>query len=199
MCCSNIFSDRSILELKACPYCEAESPMIEEVDKEDRVIFNGSGFSGDEIFEKRPWGSFNVIMDKEFVKIKELIINPKSKISLQLHRKREEFWVVLKGKGILTLGLDEIPVEEGQPIHIRKYEMHSINNYTDEDLVIIEIQKGVCKEDDIIRIEDDYGRLQKETFSETNDKNSAYSGNSNCCSKRGNKKDKKDKKTEEGK
>jgi mannose-6-phosphate isomerase-like protein (cupin superfamily) len=150
------------MNLKSCPYCKKEDTKIQEVDKEDMVLLPGIGFSRDKIFEKRPWGSFSVIVDKEFVKIKELIINPKSKISLQLHRKREEFWVVLKGKGILTLGLDEIPVEEGQPIHIRKYEMHSIDNYTDEDLVIIEIQKGVCKEDDIIRIEDDYGRLDKE-------------------------------------
>ena len=158
-------------------------------------ILHPTGFSGDEIFEKRPWGSFNVIMDKESVKIKELVINPKSKISLQLHRMREEFWVVLSGKGILTLGLDEIPVEEGQPIHIRKYEMHSINNYTDEDLVIIEVQKGVCKEDDIIRIEDEYGRLHKETSDEADNKNSVSGrSNSKCCGNGGNKKDNKGKK-----
>ena len=128
-CCGKVFTDVSLLTKKECPYCKTKNPMIEELDKEDHIIMAGRGFSGDDIFEDRPWGSFNVIADRPNLKIKELIVNPNSKISLQIHRLREEFWVVLRGKGMLTLGLDEIPVEEGQPIHIRQYEMHSIHNY----------------------------------------------------------------------
>ena len=179
-CCGKVFTDVSLLAKKECPHCKTKNPMIEELDKEDHIIMVGKGFSGDDIFESRPWGSFNVIADRPNLKIKELIVNPNSKISLQLHRLREEFWVVLRGKGMLTLGLDEIPVEEGQPIHIRQYEMHSIHNYTDEELVIIEVQKGICQEDDIIRIEDDYGRVKKENFSEKPIKDD-IGGRSTCC------------------
>lgn len=169
-CCNRVISENSV---KFCVYCGVSKPMIEEVDKEDYVI-TGGGFSGDKLFEERPWGNFSVILDEENVKIKRIVVKPKQSLSLQLHKHREEFWVVMSGRGMLTLGLDHIPVEEGQPIHIRHLELHSINNYADEDLVIIEIQKGICKEDDIIRLEDSYGRVDNEEISN-------FSSGS-CCS-----------------
>jgi len=192
LCCGKIFTDRKILEMKTCPNCLIEDPKSEEVDKNEKVILTGKGFSGDDLFEERPWGSFSVIVDEPFLKIKKIVVKPEHKISLQLHKKREEFWVILSGKGLLLLGLDEIPVEEGQPIHIRRYELHSIKNYTEnEDLVIIEIQKGVCKEDDIVRIEDDYGRIEKDTTNEKLSKINSSSSSSCCSSSKCKKSDKK--------
>ena len=78
---------------------------------------------------------------------------------MQLHRYRSEWWKIIKGQGLMQVGASEWTVEEGDTINIGRLEVHRIANETDEPLIFVEVQTGECMEDDIIRIEDDYGRV----------------------------------------
>ena len=75
-----------------------------------------------------------------------------------MHSKREEKWFIVEGFASVQIGTDEFDLEVGDSITIRKYVAHRGRNAGLIDLVIIEIQTGDCQEDDIIRLEDDYGR-----------------------------------------
>jgi len=117
-----------------------------------------SSFSGDHKHEDRAWGSFDVLLDEEGVKVKKIVVKSGERLSLQLHRKRKELWYVIEGFGTMQIGNDEFSIETGDKVTIDKYEVHRVRNSGLIDLVIIEVQTGNCQEDDIIRIEDDYGR-----------------------------------------
>ncbi len=115
-----------------------------------------------EIVEK-PWGYYQVIEDQPSYKIKRLIILSGHAVSLQRHHLREEGWVIVKGKGWITLGnasdaLFSYELKIGVPVGIKKGMIHRIRNNGTDELVIIEVQTGECRENDIERIEDDYGR-----------------------------------------
>ena len=118
------------------------------------------GYSGDDIFEERPWGYFQVVLDEPNVKIKKIGVKPKQRLSLQLHTGRSEWWKVIEGLGEVQKGNQIIQLGKFDTVDIDKYEVHRIENVGDEYLVFVEIQTGVCNEDDIIRIEDDYGRIE---------------------------------------
>jgi len=117
------------------------------------------GHSGDVTQETREWGNFKILLDEPNVKIKKITINPSSRLSLQLHRHRSEWWKIIKGQGLMQVGAAQWVVEEGDTVNIRKLEVHRIANETDSPLIFVEVQSGECIEDDIIRIEDDYGRV----------------------------------------
>ena len=140
-----------------CHSCAKTSFFAEELDKEEQVITMGS-FSGDKKKETRPWGSFEVLVDERGYKVKKIIVNKAGKLSLQLHTKRNEYWHILSGHGEMQLGNTVWVVQSGDTVEIEKLEAHRISNVSETPLVILEIQRGVCEEDDIIRIEDDYGR-----------------------------------------
>jgi len=107
----------------------------------------------------RPWGSYEILKESSNFKIKELMINPKSSISLQKHEKRSEHWVVVKGEAIATKGKRKIILKTNQSINIKAGEVHRLQNNTNKMLVIIEVQTGeYLEEDDIIRYEDIYKR-----------------------------------------
>jgi mannose-6-phosphate isomerase-like protein (cupin superfamily) len=107
----------------------------------------------------RPWGYYEVIQDTSTYKLKKLVINPKCRISLQRHQKREEHWIIVSGVGLVTLNDDKISVEPGSMVHVKLTDIHRIENTGEEDLVFIEVQRGTYfGEDDIERLEDDYGR-----------------------------------------
>ena len=81
-------------------------------------------------------------------------------MSLQKHKNRSEFWQIVKGKGKITIEDNEYFLNEKEHIYIPKNTVHRIENITQEELIFIEIQLGKnLKEEDIIRIEDDYGRV----------------------------------------
>jgi len=145
--------------LQECPKCGKQNPILEEVDKEDRVFFNLPPFSGDKSFENRDWGSFKVLLDEEYVKVKKIVVNSGKRLSLQLHTKRDEHWLVVEGFGTLELNGQSIDISSGDSFDIKKYQTHRVRASGLNDLVIIETQTGVCQEDDIIRIEDDFGRV----------------------------------------
>jgi mannose-6-phosphate isomerase-like protein (cupin superfamily) len=91
-------------------------------------------------------------------RVKRIIVNPGQRLSLQKHRHRREHWVIVQGQGSFTLDDDVRIVKVGDAVYIPVGGVHRIENNGTEYLVIIETQLGLCLEDDIIRIEDDYGR-----------------------------------------
>ena len=109
--------------------------------------------------ETRPWGTFENLLDKDYCKVKQIIIKPGEAPSYQYHFKREEVWVVVQGQGELKLNGNITSVKTSQIIHIPLEAKHQIKNIGNEDLIFIEVQLGeYFGEDDIVRIEDNYGR-----------------------------------------
>jgi cytidyltransferase-like protein len=110
--------------------------------------------------EKRPWGSYHIIAKNKGYQIKEIKVNKGSKLSLQKHMDRSEFWQVVKGESKITIKKQEHFLKENEHIYIPKNTIHRIENTGREELIFIEIQLGEnLNEEDIIRIEDDYGRV----------------------------------------
>jgi mannose-6-phosphate isomerase len=111
--------------------------------------------------EHRPWGSFTVLEDQQTYKVKRIDVLPGKRLSYQKHEKRSEHWIVVQGEGILTLEGQEIRLSTGQAIDIPRMAAHRIMNPGQLLLTFIEVQKGgYCGEDDIIRLEDDFGRIK---------------------------------------
>jgi mannose-6-phosphate isomerase-like protein (cupin superfamily) len=113
------------------------------------------------VVEERPWGYYKILSEGKGHKIKRIVVYPGRRLSLQRHRQRSEHWFVLSGEGIVTLGDEDVPVKAGRSVDIPVYILHRIVNTGGVDLSVIEIQTGDdLSEDDIERIEDDYGRAQ---------------------------------------
>jgi mannose-6-phosphate isomerase-like protein (cupin superfamily) len=109
---------------------------------------------------ERPWGWFDVLdeSDTNTYKVKTIYVNPNHQFSLQRHEQRQEFWVVVEGDGIVTTSTYKCNVKVGDYIHIRKNEIHRMSA-GEFGIKFVEVQVGsVCDEDDIVRLEDDYGR-----------------------------------------
>jgi cytidyltransferase-like protein len=110
--------------------------------------------------EKRPWGNYHIIAKNTGYQIKEIKVSKGSKLSLQKHKSRSEFWQIVAGKSKITIEENEYYLKEKEHIYIPKDTIHRIENIGKEELVFIEIQLGEnLKEEDIIRLEDDYGRV----------------------------------------
>jgi glycosyltransferase involved in cell wall biosynthesis/mannose-6-phosphate isomerase-like protein (cupin superfamily) len=107
----------------------------------------------------RPWGHYENLLERSDHKIKELIVNPGERLSLQKHQRRAEHWTVVSGEALVTVGEKEIPLKRGQSVDIPKGEVHRITNSAETPLVIVEVQMGdYFGEDDIVRLQDDYDR-----------------------------------------
>jgi mannose-1-phosphate guanylyltransferase/mannose-6-phosphate isomerase len=108
----------------------------------------------------RPWGWFDSIEKGKHFQVKRLCVNPKSKLSLQLHESRAEHWVVVSGVASVVNGNDSLSLTEGESTFIPRGTKHSLENLTNELLEVIEVQSGVyLGEDDIVRFDDIYGRI----------------------------------------
>jgi mannose-1-phosphate guanylyltransferase len=108
---------------------------------------------------RKPWGSYLVMYASKKYKLKLLKIKPSQSISLQYHKKRNENWIILKGRGLVEISNKSNIVEMGNQVSIPSGVSHRIRNIDKNDLVIYEIQTGMSfDEKDIIRIEDKYGR-----------------------------------------
>ena len=107
----------------------------------------------------RPWGFYeSLILDKRF-QVKRIVVNPGQKLSLQKHFHRAEHWVVVDGIALVTRDADEILVRENESIYLPLGCVHRMENPGRIPLTLIEVQSGsYLGEDDIIRIEDTYGR-----------------------------------------
>lgn len=107
----------------------------------------------------RPWGHYNNLLECNDHKIKELVIDPGERLSLQKHRRRAEHWTVVSGEALVTVGEKEIPLKPGQSVDVPRGAVHRIMNPGHAQLVMVEVQMGdYFGEDDIIRLEDDYDR-----------------------------------------
>jgi mannose-1-phosphate guanylyltransferase / mannose-6-phosphate isomerase len=107
----------------------------------------------------RPWGSYTVLEDADDCKVKRLVVNPGQVLSLQLHHRRSEHWTVVKGTAKVTVGDQEIMLETNQSVEIPVNTKHRLENTTHEPIALIEVQCGsYFGEDDIVRLEDRYGR-----------------------------------------
>ena len=112
------------------------------------------------VTEDRPWGRYTVLEERESYKVKRIEVFPESRLSYQRHEKRSEHWVVVEGEAVVTLEGKEIRLSPGQSVDIPLRGAHRILNPGQVPLVFIEIQKGgYFGEDDIIRLEDDFGRI----------------------------------------
>ena len=107
----------------------------------------------------RPWGSYTILQEGEYYKVKKLVVNPGERLSLQSHEKRSEHWTVIAGVAKATIGRDTRYLEEGESIDIPFRAKHRLENPGEDILEIIEVQRGdYLGEDDIIRYEDKYNR-----------------------------------------
>lgn len=108
----------------------------------------------------RPWGFYTVIAQGSGFQSKILHVNPGQKLSIQSHNHRSEHWVVLNGTAKVVLEGKELILSPGHSVDIPVKAIHSLQNPYEEDVEVIEVQKGdILLEDDIIRYEDMYGRV----------------------------------------
>ena len=106
-----------------------------------------------------PWGTWEVLLETSYCKVKRIIVKPGCRLSYQKHLKRQELWNVVQGVATVVLNDQTTIHNEGDVISIPKQAAHRLGNFGTKDLIIIEIQRGeYFGEDDIIRIEDDYQR-----------------------------------------
>jgi mannose-1-phosphate guanylyltransferase / mannose-6-phosphate isomerase len=111
----------------------------------------------------RPWGWFDLIETGKYYQVKKLHVNPGAKLSLQMHKKRAEHWVVIIGEASVTNDENQYTLTKGESTYIPMGISHSLENKTDYPLEVIEVQSGTyLGEDDIYRFEDIYGRANFE-------------------------------------
>ncbi len=109
--------------------------------------------------DDRPWGRWEEVLNEPGYRVKRISVSPGGRLSLQKHRLRSEHWVIAAGQGRFTLDGETRTVREGDAVFIPVGGVHRIENDAPTPLVIIETQLGRCEEDDIVRLEDDYGRV----------------------------------------
>ncbi|HWN08458.1 MAG TPA: phosphomannose isomerase type II C-terminal cupin domain [Pyrinomonadaceae bacterium] len=110
-------------------------------------------------FDRRPWGTFTVLDEADGFKVKRIEVLPGKRLSYQKHAQRAEHWFVVEGTAKVTLDGSEHIVEAGRAIDIPKGAAHRVENPGETNLVFIEVQRGgYLGEDDIVRLEDDFGR-----------------------------------------
>jgi len=109
---------------------------------------------------ERPWGSWEIIAVGPGYAVKRIVVRPGQRLSLQRHRFRAEHWIVAGGTAQVTRGEATLPAAAGEHVAIGRGEVHRVANVGVEDVVFIEVQHGErLEEDDIERLQDDYGRM----------------------------------------
>lgn len=107
----------------------------------------------------RPWGWYDSLDTDDSFQVKRICVKPGASLSLQKHSFRAEHWVVIKGIAEVTKGDTVFTLHSNESVYISKNEIHRLKNPSDDTLEIIEVQTGTyIGEDDIVRIEDNYGR-----------------------------------------
>ncbi len=110
--------------------------------------------------DQRPWGSYTILDEGEGFKVKRIEVLPEKRLSYQKHSRRSEHWFVIRGTAKVTLNGEEILVSAGESIDIPVGAAHRVENPAEDLLVFIEAQTGdYFGEDDIVRLEDDFGRV----------------------------------------
>ena len=119
------------------------------------VTRNGAGQETD----RRPWGSYTVLDDGPTFKVKRIEVLPGRRLSYQRHARRSEHWFIVHGTAVVTLDGERREVASGDAVDVPVGTDHRIENVSDAPVVFVEVQHGdYFGEDDIVRLEDDYGR-----------------------------------------
>lgn len=109
---------------------------------------------------RRPWGRYDVLASAPDHQVKSITVAPNKRLSLQMHDRRSEHWVIVRGEAIATLDGREIRLGVGDHIFIEAGSAHRMANPGSEPLVFVEVQTGdYFGEDDIVRLDDDFGRV----------------------------------------
>jgi len=110
-------------------------------------------------FDERPWGNYTVLEEGSTFKVKRIEVLPGKRLSYQKHSQRAEHWFVVEGTAQVTLDDRDITVGAGEAIDIPIGSAHRVQNPGEETLIFIEVQRGnYLGEDDIVRLQDDFGR-----------------------------------------
>ena len=109
---------------------------------------------------ERPWGWYETVSEVAGNKVKRIRVHPGQQLSLQKHHQRAEHWVVVLGTARITLDERQFDLQAGQACDIAVGQVHRLSNLTAEPVEIVEVQFGdYLGEDDIVRLEDNYGRV----------------------------------------
>lgn len=107
----------------------------------------------------RPWGDYKTLDQAEGYQVKVIHVTPGGRLSLQKHFKRAEHWVVIRGTATITIDKDTREYGVNEHVFIPTESLHRLENFTDEEVAIVEVQVGsYLGEDDIVRVEDIYNR-----------------------------------------
>ncbi len=110
--------------------------------------------------DTRPWGRYEVLEEQPTHKIKRIWVLPGKQLSYQRHKLRAEHWFFISGDGLAIIDGHEIAVQIGSTVDVAVGQLHRIRNTGADELIFIEIQTGsYFGEDDIERVEDDFGRV----------------------------------------
>ena len=129
--------------------------LVEELKKQNRKE------SDEHLTMHRPWGSYTILEEGDRYKVKRIVVNPQQKLSLQLHYHRSEHWIVVKGTAKVMIGEEEKFLHENESTYVPKSTIHRLENPGKVPLEMMEVQVGeYVGEDDIVRLEDVYGRIE---------------------------------------
>lgn len=110
-------------------------------------------------YDERPWGNFTVLDEADGYKVKRIEVLPGKRLSYQKHAQRAEHWFIVAGAAKVTLDGKDIFLHPGEYVDIAIGQAHRIENPGQERVVFIEVQRGgYLGEDDIVRLQDDFGR-----------------------------------------
>jgi mannose-6-phosphate isomerase-like protein (cupin superfamily) len=141
--CRDVVEERFSKTRMVEDYLKVYAQVLDETKREDH----------------RPWGHYEVLSDLREHKVKRIVVYPGKKLSLQRHRHRCEHWTIVNGAALVTLDSQEIFLKAGESVDIPVGTIHRVFNPGEESLVFIEVQTGeYFGEDDIERLEDDFGR-----------------------------------------
>jgi mannose-1-phosphate guanylyltransferase/mannose-6-phosphate isomerase len=145
----------------------ADAVLVSDLDKSKDIksIVNDLAVKGRREYQThtkvyRPWGYYLVLEEKDNTKVKRIVVNPGARLSLQKHHHRCEHWVIVQGIAKVINGDITLILEENQSTYIPQNNLHRIENIGKIPLGIIEVEIGdYLEEDDIVRYEDDFGRV----------------------------------------
>ena len=107
----------------------------------------------------RPWGRYEILAESKDHKVKRILVSPGKRLSYQRHKYRAEHWFVVSGEGKVTINGQDLSVRAGDSVDVAIGALHRIANSGSDELIFIEVQTGTYfGEDDIERVEDDFGR-----------------------------------------
>jgi len=107
----------------------------------------------------RPWGRYEILQESSTFKVKSIWVKPHARLSYQKHKYRAEHWFITQGEGEVIINGVNHPVAAGSFIEFGAGDLHRMSNTGDQELIFIEVQTGsYFGEDDIERVEDDFGR-----------------------------------------